>query len=96
MAGVDNGERQVIRNVLTELVGCLQQIEIGPVDQVDDVLARLYLLRNAAATAPGLAVHAAAVAEWINRAAALLRDESDHEQALPLLRRAAAQLAQQQ
>lgn len=91
---MDNRERQVVRDLLTELVvGCLPQVEAAAAGTVDDVLAHLYLLRDAAAAAPGLGAAAAEVAEWINRAAALVRDESDREQALQLLRQAAAWLA---
>jgi hypothetical protein len=94
VTGVDGRERQVVRDLLNELVvRCLPQVETAAAGEVDDVLARLYLLRDAAAAAPGLGPGAAAVAEWINRAAALIRDESDHHQALPLLRQAAARLA---
>lgn len=56
------------------------------------MLVRQYVLRDAAAAARGLGA-GAVVAGWINRAIALLRDESDRRQAVRLLRLAAALLA---
>jgi hypothetical protein len=58
-----------------------------------DLLARLYLLRDIAAATGQLGAARVAVADWIGRAAMLVRDEQDREQALRLLRRAEAQLA---
>lgn len=92
MGGVDDRERHIAYDVLPELVGCIPALAAGPARN-DDVLGRLYLLRDAVAVAPELGAGAAAVAEWINQAARLVRDESDQEQARGLLRQAAAWLA---
>jgi hypothetical protein len=94
MGDVDDREgRQVARDILTELVfGCIPGIQHEQASD-EDVLARLYLLRDTAAGATGLGAEGAATAEWINQAAMVMRDETDREQALALLRYAAAHLA---
>jgi hypothetical protein len=93
MAGERSHGRRLAGDILLELVvGCLPRIRAGRAGD-PDVVARLYLLRDAAVAAPELGAEAAAVAEWIGRAATLVRDEEDREQALGLLRLAAARLA---
>ncbi|MGH3451033.1 MAG: hypothetical protein ACRDQW_09960 [Haloechinothrix sp.] len=93
MQGVDGGKRrQVVRDILAELVGCLPIVQHGQ-GYDPDLLARLYLLRDVTASADGLGAARVAVADWINRAAALVRDEEDRDQALRLLRRAQTRLA---
>ena len=81
-----------VRDIRAELVGCIPVVEGGPAYN-PDLLARLYLLRDITAETRELETAGAAVAEWINRAAALVRDEEDREQALRLLRRVDARLA---
>lgn len=76
---------QVVRDILAELVGCIRELQGGPAYD-PDLLARLYLLRDITAEARTRAVGQVAVAEWINRAAMLVRDENDRDQALRLLR----------
>jgi hypothetical protein len=92
--GVGENERlrQVVRDILAELVGCIRGLQGGPAYD-PDLLARLYLLRDITADARMQGAGQVAVAEWINRAAMLVRDEDDREQALRLLRLAQAQLA---
>jgi hypothetical protein len=91
--GVGGNDRpgQVVRDILTELAGCIRELQGGPAYD-PDLLTRLYLLRDITAEARVRGVGQVAVAEWINRAAMLIRDENGREQALRLLRLAQDQL----
>lgn len=90
-ADTDEG-RQIVRDILAELVEVCPVVRGGP-GYDPDLLARLYLLRDIAAATGQLGVGRAAVADWIAQAATLVRDEQDREQALRLLQRAQARLA---
>lgn len=80
-------------DLLAELaLRCVPEVEACPAGD-EDLLARLYLLRDTAAAVPELGVDGTVAAEWISRAAMLVRDEGDREQAHGLLQRAAARLA---
>jgi hypothetical protein len=89
--GENDWPRQVVRDILAELVGCIRELQ-GRRAYDPDLLARLYLLRDITAESRMPGAGQVAVADWINRAAMLVRDEDDREQALRLLRLAQARL----
>jgi hypothetical protein len=86
-------DRQAVRELLAELVAMYPAIQDRP-GYDPDLLARLYLLRDIAAATDQLGTARVTVADWIGRAATLVRDEQDHDQALRLLHHAEARLAE--
>jgi hypothetical protein len=88
----DRDGQKVTYKLLALLLEWIREARTGSIGD-EDLLTRLYLLRDLAqASAQLLVLDGVAVAGSINRSAAILRDEADRDHAVRLLRLAADQL----